>query len=484
MAFMIGEGLLLHNYRMQRHDSMYVMLIPCMFFLFYLLKSIRGRRLKYVAELSLVVYIIHPLLILLVRMFAKFAEIEELLIYNSLIHFGATCIASVAAACFILRVKHFAAPKKKKQFRRVTAEINTRSLRQNVRILRGWMHEDCKIMAVVKADAYGHGAVPVSCVLNEEGVDAFAVATLEEAVSLRRGGVDGKILILGYTDPCQVRKIRRYRLTQTVVSKEHACRLNQKRTRIDVHIKIDTGMHRVGIDVEQLSAIEKVFHLNYLHVTGMYTHLCVSDSLQENDVNFTLEQICKMDDCIRQLQEKRITIPEVHVQSSSGLYCYPYLSYSYVRAGIALYGVASSLQNAMASATDLKPVMTLKSQIILVKNVPAGETVGYGRNFTAKRDTTVAVVCAGYADGIPRNLSQNGAVLIRGRRAPIVGSICMDQLMADVTDIPEAAVGDDVILFGRDGKEEISAESFAEASGSITNEILSRIGSRVERIYR
>lgn len=483
LLLLMGEGWLLKHFHLQRHDSMYVMLIPSVYFLFCILKMIRGKRLKSCAELSMIVYIIHPLSILLVRMIGKFTNTEELLIYNSLVHFTATVLVSLAAGCFIVRVLDFVRPPRKEPFRRVTAEISTDHLRHNIRVLRTLMQDSCKMMAVVKADAYGHGAAPISSILWEEGISDFAVATMEEGIALRESGIGGNILIFGYTDPQKIRQLRKYRLTQTVFSREYAQRLNQKKVRVNVQIKIDTGMHRLGLDADNPEAVQKLFGLQYLNITGMYTHLCVSDSLAEADVEYTLEQVVKIEHLSAVLAESGCNIPCLHIQNSSGLFNYPYLHYDYIRPGIALYGVMSSCKTEAMAPANLKPVLALKSSVILTRKIRQGETVGYGRSFVAARDTVVAVVPAGYADGIPRCLSGTGTVLIRGKRAPIIGRICMDQMTVDITDIPEAAIGDAVVLIGTEGNQTISAEEVAENAGSITNELLCRIGSRVERLY-
>lgn len=291
-------------------------------------------------------------------------------------------------------------------------------------------------------------------------------------------------MIFGATDPQQVRQLRKYRLTQTLVSKEYAQRLNQKKIHVNVQIKVDTGMHRLGLEADHPEAVLKLFNLKYLNITGIYTHLCVSDSLLEENVEYTLEQIGKMERLIDTLSEAGCKIPAIHVQNSGGLFNYPYIRYDYIRPGIALYGVKSSCKTDAMAPADLKPVLTLKSRIILIRKIHQGESVGYGRNYIAARDTVIAVIAAGYADGIPRSLSGKGSVLIRGKRAPIIGRICMDQMTVDITGIPDAAVEDIVTLIGKDGSQQIPAEEMAENSGSITNEFLCRIGKRVERIYK
>lgn len=483
LLLLLGEGMILHNLGLQRHDSMYLLLAPCVFVLFWLLQTVRGNRLKRCAELSLLVYLIHPLAILFVRLTGSLLHREDLFIQNNLVHFFLTVAVSFSAGCLLLLIRSGICSPQKKPVPRVAAEIDTENLRHNVRELQSLLPEQCKIMAVVKADAYGHGAPAVAAVLREEGISDFAVATIEEGIALRSSGIEGQILIFGYTDPESIRRLRKYRLTQTLISKEYARRLNQKKVRVDVQIKIDTGMHRLGLDVERPEDIQTLFDLKYLHVTGMYTHLCVSESLSEEDSAFTLEQTEKMDRLTAVLSEQGCKIGAVHVQNSGGILNAPFLRYRFVRPGIALYGVKSSCRAESMVPADLRPVLTLKTQIILIRRIRRGACVGYGRAFTAPRDMTLAVLSAGYADGIPRCLSDRAFVLIRGKKAPIVGRICMDQMTVDITDIPEAAVEDDAILIGRDGNLQITAEKVAEAAGTITNELLSRIGERVERVY-
>ena len=483
LPLLLGEGMLLQNLGLQRHDSMYLLLPPCVFVLFWLLQTVRGNRLKLCAELSLLVYLIHPLAIIFVRLTGSLLHREDLFIQNNLVHFFLTVAVSFSAGWFLLQIRKNVHSPQKKPCPRVVAEIDTENLRHNVKELQSLLPEQCKIMAVVKADAYGHGAPAVAAILREEGISDFAVATIEEGIALRSSGIEGRILIFGYTDPERIRKLRKYRLTQTLISKEYAWRLNQKKVRIDVQIKIDTGMHRLGLDVERPEDIQTLFDLKYLHVTGMYTHLCVSESLSEEDSAFTLEQTEKMDRLTAVLSEQGCKIGAVHVQNSGGIFNDPFLRYSFVRPGIALYGVKSSRRAESMVPADLRPVLTLKTQIILIRRIRRGECVGYGRAFTASRDMTLAVLPAGYADGVPRCLSDRASVLIRGKRAPIVGRICMDQMIVDITEIPEAAVEDDAVLIGRDGSLQITAEELAETAGTITNELLSRIGERVERVY-
>lgn len=368
---------------------------------------------------------------------------------------------------------------------RAWAEIHLANLGHNVKVLCDMLPNGCELMAVVKANAYGHGDVEVARYLNRIGVSSFAVATIEEGIRLRTYGIKGSILILGYTDPQRVPELIRYRLSQTVADYKHAKQLNASKQQISVHIKIDTGMHRLGESCNNAAEIESIFQCHNLKVCGVYTHLCVADSTQEDDVAFTEEQLSRFHTLLEQLKQHQLALPQIHIQSSYGILNYPELQCSYARIGIALYGVLSSPGNKTKVQPELRPVLSLKSRVVLIRQIVAGECVGYGRAFIASRNTRIAVLSIGYADGVPRNLAcGKGEVLIHGCRAPIIGRICMDQLVIDTTDIHDVKRGDIATLIGEDGSEIITAEEVAAASGTITNELLSRLGSRLERVYQ
>lgn len=368
---------------------------------------------------------------------------------------------------------------------RAWAEINMANLRHNVKVLQKMLPAGCKIMAVVKANAYGHGAIPISLCLNRIGIDAFAVATIDEGVHLRKKGIKGEILILGYTPAARTSVLFHYRLSQTVVDVEHARELNRFGKPICVHIKVDTGMNRLGESYRHVSEIASIFDCKNLKVAGVFTHLCVSDSLEESDVTFTNQQIQNFYELLDKLRAKHIYIPPIHIQSSYGVLNYPELQCSYARIGITLYGVLSTLDANIKCSLDLRPVLALKSKIALVRTIAPGESVGYGRSFIAQKEMKIAVISIGYADGFPRSLStERSHVLIGGCRVPIIGRICMDQLIADVTDIPDIKRGNVVTLIGKDGSEKITSEQVAFSAGTITNELLSRLSdTRLERIF-
>ena len=357
------------------------------------------------------------------------------------------------------------------------------ALCRNVLALRSLLPKDCKLMPALKANAYGHGALPVAKALQQMGIDSFCVACISEAAALRKNGIKGEILILGYTHPKQFPLLRLYRLTQTVVDYAYAETLNQYGKKLHVHIGIDTGMHRLGERHENLEQIRKIFNMKYLKIDGAFTHLCADDTENPKDRDFTLKQAEAFYDVMEKLKREGYVCPKIHLQATYGILNYPALAGNYARAGIALYGILSSDTDFDRSHTKLFPVLSLKARISSVRELHAQESAGYGLAFTAKRPTRLASLAIGYADGLPRGLScGTGSVLIKGKRAPIVGRICMDQTLVDVTDIPEAAAGDIAVLIGKSGEDEITAYELAAKTGTITNEILSRIGERVVRV--
>ena len=415
-----------------------------------------------------------------IRGAAKLLGLTDLLVSCSPTHYLAVCAASaVVALPFVLSVKktpHFFP-------NRAWIELNAAALRHNIAVLRRQLSSGEELMAVVKANAYGHGDLEIARLCAAEGVNAFAVATPEEGVRLRRGGVKGEILVLGWAGPDSVRLLSRYRLTQTVVSLEHARALDQVGRRLKVHIKLDTGMHRLGISWNSLDDLEEVFSCQNLRVTGLYTHLSHSDSPQSEDIACTQEQISRFYKGTEALQAAGYRTGALHIQSSYGLLNYGELPCRWARAGIVLYGVLSRSGDRPRVLPELRPVLSLHAKVAEVRTLAIGETAGYGGAFAARRPSRLAVLTIGYADGLPRALScGKGRVLLHGQSAPIAGLICMDQLLADVTDIPGVEAGDTATLIGADGEERIPAGELAAACGTITNEILSRLGPRLDRI--
>jgi len=494
-CLMVAEGITLHTLRLQRHDSMYLMLLPTMYCLFQILLRLNIKAKPVFRTLSMIIYIIHPFIIVLLRRIAKFLHLEGLLLNNSIIYYLSVLTISVAVASVYVnlpkfmmlgRHKHISPNPKKNLINktdRAWIQIDLAALEHNVKVLQNALPKKCAIMAIVKANAYGHGDYIIASHLNKLGIDAFGVATIDEGINLRKHGIKGDILILGYTNPERINELHRYRLMQTVIDYDYAKTLNKSKKPVQVHLKIDTGMHRIGLHANETDEIEKLFSFSKLDIRGIFTHLCVADSLSDDDIKYTNMQINSFFNLIDQLKKKGIAVPKIHFQSSYGMLNYPDLCGDYVRIGIALYGTLSSPKDRTRQDLDLHPVLSLKARIAMLQKIAQGESVGYGREFIAKRDSTLAVLPIGYADGLPRNLScENGGVLICGHYAPIVGRICMDQLLVDVTDIPDVKAGDIATLIGKDGDYEITAADIAYHSGTITNELLSRLGTRLDRI--
>lgn len=364
-------------------------------------------------------------------------------------------------------------------------ELNIENLKHNVRILREAIPPACELMAVVKADAYGHGACATAAVLNQMEITAFAVATVEEGIQLRKHGIRGEILILGYTDVKRVQDLQKYDLTQTLLDFAYAQALNGRNAAVKAHIKIDTGMHRLGISSEEISAVRKVFEMKNLKICGIYTHLCCADSRLPEDIAFTRRQIDSFYRLTDALKNSGIQLPKLHIQSSYGFLNYPDLVCDYVRVGIALYGVSSVPDNEAVLQPALRPVLALKSRVVLIRFIGKGDSVGYGRTFVAGRDSRIAVIPVGYGDGFPGSLSgKNVSVLINRKSVPVVGRICMDQLTVDITDAENVKVGDVVTLIGTEAEQNVAAPVVAQRADSISNELLCRLGTRLPIVMK
>lgn len=490
---MLGEGAALHYFNIPRHDSMYLMLVPCMWFLFCLL-TLPGSaknapsRTAWLREASLVVYIVHPIVIVAVRLAARLLGLRALLVDNCAVQFAAVALISVGIgvlyAVLAAKLRARLGRRRRDGTDRAYIELNSANLSHNVAELRAAMPAGCELMAVVKTGAYGHGAYEVATQLERvDGVRSFAVATIDEGISLRRFGIRGEILVLGYTDVSRAGELRHHRLTQTVIDTDYAERLNSQRRRVHVHIKVDTGMHRLGVADTDLDGIRRILGMKYLKVDGVFSHLCAAESRAPEDVSFTLRQIERFDRVADVLRAELSKMPRLHLQSSYGLLNYPGLCFDYVRAGVALYGVASTPGESTVLTLDLRPVLSLRARVALVREVAAGESVGYDRAYVTRRDSRIAIIPIGYGDGVPRALScGRGSVRIGGIAVPIVGMICMDQLAVDVTDVPDVRAGDIVTLI--DAISPMTAPEVAAGSGSISNELLSRMGSRLPVVVK
>ncbi|MBP5288308.1 MAG: alanine racemase [Clostridia bacterium] len=363
--------------------------------------------------------------------------------------------------------------------RRTWAEVDLSALRRNYRVYRDLVAPR-PVMAVIKADAYGHGAVPVARALREEGVCLFAVASLSEGIQLRKAGIEGEILILGHTPAELAPELTGYDLIQTVVDQAHGEALAAAGLPVRCHVAVDTGMGRIGLRADDPDACEETirFLAGRLSLEGIFTHLSEADSDGADARAFTRRQIALFEAVAARVGDLRLV---AHcLNSAGGMYHQTNLP-GPVRLGITLYGQKPDASNILPAG--IHPVLSLKSTVSMVKRILPGDSVGYGRTFIAEAPMRLATVSAGYADGVHRLLSNNGAVLIRGKRAPIVGRVCMDQITVDVTGIPEVNPGDIVTLIGRDGGEEITADEFAARSNTISYEILCSFPSRVERVY-
>ncbi len=369
---------------------------------------------------------------------------------------------------------------------RVWAEINLDHIMHNLSEVRRLIGNKTRIMAVVKANAYGHGAAKVAGALQECGVKRLAVATLDEAIQLRSGGCMASIQVLGHTFPERAEEILTYDLTQTVFNFEPANALSYWAGKIGkpakVHIKVNTGMNRVGFKVCEATVhtILKMSKLPFLEIEGIMTHFASAD---EEDSTATVAQFEKFMYFCRELEKAGVYIPIKHASNSAALIKYPEMGLDMVRPGIMLYGIYPSA-HIDREFIGLKPAMSLKANVISVNNVCGNEYLSYGRKYKTHKMSRIATIAVGYADGYPRLLSNNGRVIVKESFAPVVGTVCMDSCLIDVTDGNcGVAVGDESVLMGRMGVKEITAEELAEWAGTIPYEVVCRIGMRVPRVY-
>jgi len=371
-------------------------------------------------------------------------------------------------------------------FRPVWGEVDLGALQANARVLVG-AARPASVLAVVKADAYGHGAVPAARAALAGGATWLGVALVEEGLLLRDAGLDARILVLSEPPAAAADAVVAHGLTPVVYTSAGieavaaaVARAGGGTEPVPVHLKVDTGMHRVGCAPGDAVALaEKIAARAELRFEGVLTHLAVAD---EPDHTYTAEQLARFDAVLAELGERGLRPPVVHAANSAGLLAQPASArYDLVRLGIALYGVPPASN--LADRLPLRAVLSLKARITHVKELPAGARLSYGLRYELDRPSVIATVPAGYADGVPRNLGLSGGeVLVRGRRHPIAGAVTMDQLMVDAGDSP-VEVGDEVVLLGRQGDEEITASEWAGRLGTIAYEIVSGIGPRVPRRY-
>lgn len=373
------------------------------------------------------------------------------------------------------------------KYGRVYAAVDLSAVVENMERMKEALSPQTRMIGVIKADGYGHGAVPIGRELEKlPYVSGYATATAEEALILRRAGLKKPVLILGYTFPYCYEELILQKIRPTVFRRDmletlDACaeRLGEKAL---VHVKVDTGMSRIGIrpDEEGLAFMEWVSGLGHIEVEGIFTHFARAD---ERDQTAALAQLTRFTAFAEEAQRRMgRQIPLKHCSNSAGILTLPQANLSLVRAGISLYGLSPS-EEVTRELLSLRPVLSLKSHLVYVKEIEAGTPVSYGGTFVAKERMWIATVPVGYGDGYPRSLSNKGSVLIRGKRAPILGRVCMDQFMVDVSDIPGAAEGDEVTLIGADGGKEITMEELGELSGRFNYELACDLGRRIPRVY-
>ncbi|MFA4889853.1 MAG: alanine racemase [Candidatus Omnitrophota bacterium] len=364
-------------------------------------------------------------------------------------------------------------------YRPTWAEVNLANLVHNLNQVRSRLRPGVKVMVTVKADAYGHGLVPVSRQLISAGVEFLGVASIDEGIKLREARINAPVLILGLVLKKDIGPLFQYRLTPTVCDLELAVALNQKakflNTRQAVHIKVDTGMGRVGVLHEDaFLLVRKIQRLSRIDIEGIFTHFAFADINQD----FTRYQLLLFNRLVERLRKLGVNIPLVHAANSMGLLDYQDSHFNLVRPGLVIYG----LYPKEGLSIRLKPVLSLKTKIVLVKKIPKGYGISYGHAYVTDKDTLMVVLPIGYGDGYPRNLSNLASVLIKGKRFKISGRICMDQMMVDVGNLA-VKTAEEVILIGRQGKNRITVEELAGYAGTISYEIVCGLGSRIPRVY-
>ena len=368
---------------------------------------------------------------------------------------------------------------------RAWAEIDLDAIAHNTREIKKLTGNKVEMMGVVKADAYGHGVLEVVRTLLDNGVTQLAVSMLDEAIQIRKMGIDVPILVLNYTDPARADEIIHNRVTQTVFSTDLAQALSAAAVRLGkdvrIHVKVDTGMTRVGF-IPGYNAVRNIMEISRLPgiiLEGIFTHFASAD---ESDKSYTLMQFERFMNLCTELTRAGIHIPVKHVCNSAGILQYPEMHLDIVRPGIILYGLYPSRE--VAGKIDLRPAMTLKANVIFVKDVDKDTYVSYGRTFRTDRKSRIATIPIGYADGYTRLMSNKGRMLVNGEYAPVIGRICMDQCMLDVTDLKhDVHVGDEVVIFGRQNGSCISVDEIADQVGTINYELVCIIGKRIPRVY-
>ncbi|MCF0143527.1 MAG: alanine racemase [Firmicutes bacterium] len=375
----------------------------------------------------------------------------------------------------------------KDAMRAAWAEINVTNLDYNIKQIKSKVDPRVKITGIIKADGYGHGSVKCASVLRANGINSFGVATLSEAIKLRKAGYEiEQIIILGITPDPYVEVLLEYNLTPVVCSYENAEAIDTAARKagktVNCYIAVDTGMGRIGYNPEDPSSVEDVIMISKLqniNIEGLFSHFATADAA---DKNYARMQENRYQGFYKALLAADIIPPMKALSNSAAIMELPSAHFNQVRPGIILYGLYPS-NEMIREAFHIKPVMSVKANIVHLKKVPAGTSVSYGRKWTAQRDSIIATIPLGYADGFPRPYSMKGEVLVNGVKAPIAGNICMDQCMIDVTNVPYVRLGDEVTVMGKDGIYEISADDIAEATGTINYEIACAFGQRLPKVY-
>ena len=371
-----------------------------------------------------------------------------------------------------------------REYYRVCAQIDLSAVRKNIEAICASVKPESKLMVVLKADGYGHGAVPIAKRIDDLA-DAYGVAIIEEAIELREAGIKKPILILGYTASHLYDKLIQYDITQTIFQYETAYELNEAAKKagkqVNIHVKLDTGMSRIGFSVteESIEEIVKISKLSHLRMEGIFTHFAKADEIDKEATRLQYKRFMTM---LERLEQQGVRFAIRHASNTAGIIDLPEYNLDMVRCGIGTYGMYPSV-DVQKNRVILNPAMELKTHISYVKELPKGVGISYNGTYVTERPMRVATIPVGYGDGYPRLLSSKGRVLIHGKTAPILGRICMDQFMVDVSDIPEAKQNDDVTLMGRDGYECIPAEEIAAFAGTLNYEIVCEVGKRIPRVY-
>lgn len=469
LVMLVIESFFLHQVFTVRHDSMYLLLPSVMYFLFILLLQWQPKiTVAKASDLALMMYLSHPLVIMVVH----FLSNKIAFIKFSLIYYGLVVIGSFVLSKVILNVRgRLKKPSLKNSSFRAEKELSSEALKHNIQEITSLIPEKTNIIGVVKANAYGADMVQYAKLLAAENICFLAVATIDEGIKLRKAMIAGDILILGYTDIKRYKELVKYDLIQSIGNQEYARILSRKKAVVRCHLQIDTGMHRLGMapEVEQIASL---YRLPYLKIEGIYSHLGSSDSLEEIAVNRTEEQLHIYCQLLNQLKEKEIPYGVTHIQSSYGILNYPEYQFDYVRCGIILYGLLSS-DEPVKNKLLLKPTVKVKAKLISKQWVNSGEYIGYGTETRLRKETLVGVVSIGYADGLPRSLSnQEFGVEYKDYYLPQIGRICMDMFLVDLSQVSQIEINDEITVIS-------DFKAIACMDDTITNETMSQLGSRL-----